>query len=70
MKVKKVWLVQQGYYSPLAFSTRTKALKYIKESGHTVKDGDYYWDSKESKESGDGEFRMWLIGLVIVDSDM
>lgn len=71
MKTKIVYLIHQGYYEPLAFSSMAKAKKWLNNAGfqHKEKHAPYYWDNKESAASGDGdsEFRAWLMRVEIID---
>lgn len=67
--MKNVYLIQQGYHEPLAFSTLAKAKKWLNESGYKFKEkhAPYYWDNKESAIKGDGysESRCWLMRVDI-----
>ena len=64
-KNNNIYLVQEGYSTPLVFSTRRAALKYLADYyPHKEKGEPYYWHTRreaEDRSIQDSEFRAWLI---------
>jgi hypothetical protein len=69
-KNKFVYLVQQGYYEPVAFSTLADAKAWLDAAGFRFKEkhAPYYWDNAEAAKScdGDSEFRSWLMRVEVL----